>query len=251
MGSLKRLIVLSLILMSFSAWAAHNSKAIQFGYGDHTTPPFVFHNDDGVLTDGITFKLGNMLGTQLARSVNFIGIPRTRMVQLLIEGDIDLYCFIKSEWVSGSDRFLWSDSLLTETSVFLIHRKQGFSLISYDDLRQKHIGTIRGFKYSTPLMEMFKHQDAFRDDSTTLMQNFDRLKYRRIDTLLGSDILLRFILKTNPKRYPFKLSGFSDSTDQTGCVISPTNYQQGVELIHALEKIKDSGALDNVLNEYR
>ncbi|WP_284378758.1 substrate-binding periplasmic protein [Litoribrevibacter albus] len=246
----KHMMVFSLAWLCFSAWAMGSDQSIKFGYGDHTTPPFVFRNDQGEVTQGITLELGRALADQVAMPVKFVGIPRPRLVQLLSEGDIDLYCFVKPEWIPDSGRFLWSPPLLTETAIFVLQNGAP-DFKNYLELQGKHIGTIRGFRYSSILTKMFNAGDAIREDSTTLIQSLERLKHQRIDTMLGSDILIRFILKEHPEQYPFKLSRFSDSTDYTGCAISSGHYQKATLLIDAFKVIKESGRLEQILNAYR
>jgi ABC-type amino acid transport substrate-binding protein len=112
-------------------------------------PPTVFQD-----------KLGAALARQLGRRVQYVKLPRNRVMAALENGDGDILCSYLPEWLPGDVD--WTHAFIPISEV-VVSSPRAQPPATVADLRGKRLGTVLGFRY--PELEKTLGQDYLRDDA--------------------------------------------------------------------------------------
>jgi len=112
-------------------------------------PPTVFQD-----------KLGAALARQLGRRVQYVKLPRNRIMAALENGDGDILCSYLPEWLPGEVD--WTHAFIPISEV-VVSSPRVRPPATVADLRGKRLGTVLGFLY--PELEKTLGQDYIRDDA--------------------------------------------------------------------------------------
>lgn len=150
------------------------------------TAPYAIFDQQQRLTDGIAKEVLDALSTRLNRPVQYLDLPRGRVVEWLLTNQADISCFLNPEWVPASYELSWTP-VLFHTRQYIVRRSDDSPLRSNQDLFRKRIGTTRGFSYPE-LQPLFESNAAVRDDAESLEKNIQRLEQGRVDLVMTVDL---------------------------------------------------------------
>lgn len=221
--------ILITLFISFSIFA----KDIRFAYGEHNSPPYMFIDNDNNFMGGILYDLAGEVSKEMGVGFEMIKTPRTRLLDLLKSGYVDLYCSSNRKWVKNSEDYYWFDDIFSDENKLYSLRKQYKTLKNLDDIKVK-LGTIKGFKYHpkfTALIDRVGRHDL--NGHKTLI---DFMFLNRIEVILGSkNIVEHYLNKRNIDFYT--IGGFVDKF-KYGCIISKKIKFNKDKLFRALDKFK-------------
>lgn len=150
------------------------------------TAPYAIFDQQQRLIDGIAKEVLDALSSQLNRPVQYLDLPRGRVVEWLIADKADISCFLNPQWVPAHDELSWSP-VLFYTRQYIVRRSDASQVRSNQDLFRKRIGTTRGFSYPE-LKALFETNAAVRDDAESLEKNIQRLEQGRVDLVMTVDL---------------------------------------------------------------
>lgn len=150
------------------------------------TAPYAIFDQQQRLTDGIAKELLDVLSARLKRQVEYLDLPRGRVVEWLVTDKADISCFLNPQWVPANYKLSWTP-VLFHTRQYIVRRAEDSPVRSNQDLFRKRIGTTRGFSYPE-LQLLFESKAAVRDDAESLEKNIQRLEQGRIDLVMTVDL---------------------------------------------------------------
>jgi polar amino acid transport system substrate-binding protein len=150
------------------------------------TAPYAIFDPQQRLVDGIAKDLLDALATRLNRPVQYLDLPRGRVVEWLLTDKADIACFLNPQWVPASYKLSWT-GVLFHTRQYIVRRLEDSPVRSNQDLFHKRIGTTRGFSYPE-LQPLFETNAAVRDDAESLEKNIQRLEQGRVDLVMTVDL---------------------------------------------------------------
>lgn len=150
------------------------------------TAPYAIFDQQQRLSDGIAKELLDALSVRLNRPVEYLDLPRGRVVEWLVTDKADISCFLNPQWVPASYKLSWTP-VLFHTRQYIVRRLEDNQVRSNKDLFGKRIGTTRGFSYPE-LQPLFETNAAVRDDAESLEKNIQRLEQGRVDLVMTVDL---------------------------------------------------------------
>lgn len=150
------------------------------------TAPYAIFDQQQRLTDGIAKELLDSLAARLQRPVQYLDLPRGRVVEWLVTDKADISCFLNPQWVPANYQLSWTP-VLFHTHQYIVRRLEDSPVRSNQDLFRKRIGTTRGFSYPE-LQPLFESGAAVRDDAGSLEKNIQRLEQGRVDLVMTVDL---------------------------------------------------------------
>lgn len=150
------------------------------------TAPYAIFDPQQRLVDGIAKDLLDALAFRLNKPVQYLDLPRGRVVEWLVTDKADISCFLNPQWVPSTYKLSWTP-VLFYTRQYIVRRADDSPVRSNQDLHQKRIGTTRGFSYPE-LQALFEANVAVRDDAASLEKNIQRLEQGRLDLVMTVDL---------------------------------------------------------------
>lgn len=164
-------------------WSAEPLRAV---VSQTNTAPYAIFDQHQRLTDGIAKDLLDALASRLNRPVQYLDLPRGRVVEWLVTDKADISCFLNPQWVPATYKLSWTP-VLFHTRQYIVRRSGDSPVRSNQDLSGKRIGTTRGFSYPE-LQPLFETNAAVRDDAESLEKNIQRLEQGRLDLVMTVDL---------------------------------------------------------------
>lgn len=219
---------------------------LRIAFGSYNAAPFVFLDSPTSISGGLFKDIADSISARTGLHYIFVNIPRKRLEKKLINGEVDLYLKMNPKWASDSTLFYWSTPLFMENDILLSQRDRPFQ--NDKSLTGVKVGTILGFQYPT-LNKKFSNGTLVRNDAYSLQANIGKLKLRRIDALVDSEILILYYLKkTDTNLFYIDPSPIATHTVHGMISKSTQNHSQ---ILTTLEELQQSGAIEKILKKYR
>ncbi len=238
-----------LTLWTSSLWA--QSQTVRISTGEWG--PFVSEslNHYGIAPQIITAAF-NKVGLK----TEYLFYPWTRAMKEAEDQRSDLtgIWFFNDE---RSERFDYSDNVLSSTNIFFYNKKNPFDWSDFESFPRSKVGVTRGYSYSAQFDEAVEEGlvDVEKTENDEL--NFRKLLRGRIDAfvmaeLVGFDMLKQKFSAADQEKistHPNKVSSAPLH------LLSAKGNAKGKELIGKFNKgmalLKQSGELDAILAKYR
>ncbi|MRW93310.1 transporter substrate-binding domain-containing protein [Duganella sp. FT80W] len=185
-------------------------------------------------------KLGAALARQLGRPLQYVELPRTRVMAALENGDGDVLCSYLPQWLPGDVD--WTRAFIPISEV-VITRPGVKPPASLQELRGKRLGMVLGFRY--PELEKVIGQDYIRDDAPSAPLSIRKWVAGRFDYLVTPTTI--FNKQVEAGNIPPGYHMLTVYDVMTMCAVSRKSAISVGEVnaaIHALEK---SGELAKIL----
>ncbi|TWB41908.1 substrate-binding periplasmic protein [Nitrospirillum pindoramense] len=163
------------------------SRPLVFGILETEQPPLV-EMRDGVVTGGLVKAIGDEIAQRTGFKPIYRLMPRNRFEGDLANGLIDLACGYSPDWLPKIDPSRFSVSLLTSRSVLVVRGEDADRLRTLSDLAGRRVGAILGFHYPAEVESAFIDGTWQREDAPTADSNFRKLRNRRVDAILTTDL---------------------------------------------------------------
>lgn len=215
---------------------------------DTNSPPYAIFDLTGNLSSGISKDIVDELGRQLKVKVDYLNLPRARVLSWLQEGQADIACFLNPEWVNEPDTVLWSVPLFN-TQQLIIRRHRSSAIRSVTQLAGKRIGTTRGFTYPE-LAILFQTKSAIRDDSNSLESNLLRLQQHRLDVVMTVDLSFDYYVSIFGND-DFSADPLWAQPSSVHCALSKLKPQRANLIFSLLKQQVDEGYIQKRLTAYK
>jgi ABC-type amino acid transport substrate-binding protein len=185
-------------------------------------------------------KLGAALARQLKRPIQYIQLPRTRVVAGLENGDGDILCSYLPEWLPGEVDWTRAFIPVSEVVLTLPHVKPPASV---EDLRGKPLGTVLGFRY--PTLEKTLGKDFVRDDAPTSTLSIRKWQAGRFDYLVTPRSVITQHLANGMLQPGYHSLTISEV--KTKCAVSRKSKITVDEFNAAINALEKSGEMAEIL----
>lgn len=207
-------------------------------------PPFMLTDARHLPVGGILFDIYQQLGSAVQRKLQIEPIPRKRVTDLLLRGELDLYCNGTPDWFTEPE-LRWSPPLFT-------HRDLYVSTVSYRDFadfKQRvsgKVGTTFGYVYPT-LTELFARGQLQRVDSYSPAESLRHLQKDHLPAVVVSEFEFGSLLTQKQNFFVVEIE-----RNQIRCMYSPLLAEQTVTALdHAITQLTQHGKIEQILATYR
>jgi ABC-type amino acid transport substrate-binding protein len=234
---MKRPLLQLFYLVLLSASTAHAASQAPLRYVEKI---------DGMLTDAqqkpsaFQQRMGAALARQLGRTVQFVALPRTRIMAALESGEGDVLCSYLPEWTPGDVDWTRAFIPVVELLLTLPHVNAPETI---DDLRGKRIGTVLGFRY--PTLEKALGQDFIRDDAPTSTLSLKKWMAGRFDYMVTPRNVITQHLAGGTLPHGYHVMTISEV--KTKCAVSRKSKITVEEVDAAINALEKSGELPGIL----
>lgn len=194
---------------------------------------------------GILNDVALALSTQLDRQPRFAVLPRKRIEDALLRGNVDIYCYTSPQWLSIDVQ--WSAPLLHNYDV-ITTRADTPVPASVAELKNKPLGTVLGYVY--PHLEQQLDTAFVRDDGLSQEHAIKKLLARRYDYLIMSE--LDYLYQRNQAQWGNQLNSrvLRFSRYHNYCALSRKSSLNLAELNTAIAQLKKHNRFAEIQRRY-
>lgn len=235
-----------LLLASFLCSAAVSAGELVMIVSSETGMPYTgFHQ--GRLRDGLIKSFGDALAQQLQLTPRYLLAPRKRIESALRNGEGDLLCNMRPEWLDGKD-WLWSSTIFSSQEI-IATRRDTAAIRTVHELRRQRIGTLLGYRY--PNLEHSLGEEFIRDDAASDDQNLAKLLRNRFTYMLTNSLYYDYQRKTHAERAALNPATYPVVSIDTYCALPAHGKVTLTALDQAIQSLKRHGQMQAILDRYR
>lgn len=234
------------LVLILSGHASAAERALRFSINDSWAMPMV-HIEDGIAISGILVDLQRRMAAKVGRQAELVVMPRMRVQHALEIGEIDVRCYVSSNWVnSGHYRYIWSLPFMTQRDLLVGSKAE---TLQPEHLLNERLGTVLGFTYLR-LDPLFASGQVQREDARTQDQVLLKLSAKRYRYAVSNELALHWFNRT--LRAEDKLHALSEiASDPIACIVRDAPDVPTMALLRAMVQMKQAGEFDAILARYR
>lgn len=221
-------------------------RALRFSVSESWAMPMI-QIEHGQAVGGILFDLHTRLAEKVGRQAEQLVLPRLRIQQMLVRGELDVRCYVNPSWLTESHhQYIWSVPFMVQRDMLVARTAQS---VTTDQLHDTLIGTVLGFTYPT-LTARFDSGDLQRDDARTQELALAKLEARRYDYAISNELSLHWF--NRHQTVPHRLLAVQElAADVVACIVRDEPGVPTMPLLRALVQMKQAGEFDAILARYR
>ncbi|UVE18906.1 transporter substrate-binding domain-containing protein [Pseudomonas sp. LS44] len=233
-------------LLLLTGAAAADERPLRFSVSESWAMPMM-HIENGQATGGILYDLQTRLAQKVGRQANQLVMPRKRVQQMLVRGEIDVRCYVNPTWLQESHhQYIWSVPFMIQRDLLVAPTP---TLIRPEQLHDEVIGTVLGFSYSR-LEPLFASGQLQRDDARTQALTLSKLSVGRNHYAVSNELALAWYNRQRPANQPlYPVEQLSE--DLVACIVRDEPDVPTMALLRALVRMKQDGEFDAILARYR
>lgn len=201
-----------------------------------------------VLTGGLLKDFGDSLARELAMQPRYLTLPRKRVEGALLEGQADLLCDLRPEWLD-SKAWMWSETVFSNNMI-VVSRITTPPLARVQDLAGERVGTVLGYRYPEVERQMgtleFRRDDASSDDINTNKLLNDRFRY-----MMSNSLYYDYQRKVHPRGALLNPAVFTIRPFDTYCALPPNGRLDIVRVNRAILALRRRGDMQKIYDRYR
>ncbi|HDS1774617.1 transporter substrate-binding domain-containing protein [Pseudomonas putida] len=235
------------LLLLWSTNSLADQPVLRFSVVESWSMPLVRIEGDQPV-EGLLYDLMQAVARQVGARPEFHVMARLRLEEAMGSGDIDVRCYVSSQWLNDHPRdFVWSIPLIHQRDV-LVGRAGDSNPISPEQLPPQAIGTVLGYTYST-LQPLLDHGQLHREDSRSQLLVLQKLQAGRYRHAVSNQLSLQWFNQGLPAEQQLQALAVLDEQD-LGCMVrnDPAIPTQG--LLRALVRMKQSGEIERILQRH-
>lgn len=207
-------------------------------------PPFMLTDAQQIPNGGILFDIYQQISAAMQRPLQIEAIPRKRVTDMLLRGQLDFYCNGTPDWFT-EPQLRWSPPLF-------VHRDLYVSVEPYRDFadfKQRvrgRVGTTFGYVYPT-LTELFARGQLQRVDSYSPAESLRHLQRHHLNAVVVSEFEFGYLLAQKQDLHVVEIE-----RNQIRCMYSPVLSEQTIEQLNqAITRLGQQGKIEQILAAYR
>jgi len=207
-------------------------------------PPFILTDAQQVPNGGILFDIYHQISAAMQRPLQIEAIPRKRVTDMLLRGQLDFYCNGTPDWFT-EPQLRWSPPLF-------VHRDLYVSVEPYRDFadfKQRvrgKVGTTFGYVYPT-LTELFARGQLQRVDSYSPAESLRHLQRHHLNAVVVSEFEFGYLLAQKQDLHVVEIE-----RNQIRCMYSPVLSEQTIEQLNqTITRLGLQGKIEQILAAYR
>ncbi|MBC9251545.1 amino acid ABC transporter substrate-binding protein [Pseudomonas alcaligenes] len=240
-----RLPLLALLLLCAAALA--EERPLRFSVTESWAMPMM-QIEHGQATAGILYDLQMRLAEKVGRRAELMVMPRLRVQQMLVRGEIDVRCYVNPAWLSESHyQYIWSVPFMIQPDVLV--RRANDQPVPVEQAQGALVGTVLGFIY--PKLEpLFASGHLRRDDARTQALALEKLEANRYRYAVSNDLALQWYNRRQPPARQLQEAG-ELSADLVACIVRDAPDVPTMQLLRALVQMSNDGEFTAILAKYR
>lgn len=207
-------------------------------------PPFMLTDAQHIPNGGILFDIYQQLSTAMQRPLQIEAIPRKRVTEMLLRGQLDLYCNGTPEWFTEPE-LRWSPPLFVHRDLYISTKPYR----DFTDFQQRvtgSVGTTFGYVYPT-LTELFARGQLQRVDSYSPAESLRHLQKRNLNAVVVSEFEFGYLLAQKQDLHVVEIE-----RNQVRCMYSPLLPEQTILLLDkTITALRQQGKIERILAAYR
>jgi len=235
---------LSILVAALSPMSTHaaTGELVMLAPLDQTMPIVRFSN--GALDGGILKDVGDVLAQRLGLRAVYLSVDVPGVTPALSSGRADAMCYVMPVWIDGD--YDWSTPLLPDTEL-VVASADAPRLRSLNDLRDRPIGTVAGYRY--PRLEKVLGKRFFRIDSASMDVNVQQMVAGKVQYTLAGENTLFYLQRIHPtlKLRPELVF----ATFKAQCAFSRKSQVPFTDANRVIDAMLKEGAIDQILARYR
>jgi len=237
----------ALILLFLSSYLS--AEVLNIAFSRSSNEPYVEINKRK-LTGGVLKELIDLMGKRSGIKLEYTLISKRNQEKALLDGVVDAVCLLNPSHVKNSQLFIWSEPLYTEENVLIVRREDAKELNNLQALYGKKLGTITSHSYPT-LQPYFDNQSIERIQNKKLANNINQLRFGVIDAVVDTKLSVGYCISKKNVEKELMVSNKNIDSQELHCMLRKEKQRSLVKFNAALNELKESGAIDNILNRYR
>jgi polar amino acid transport system substrate-binding protein len=238
-----RLLFLFLLALGNAPFA--EERPLRFSITESSAMPMV-RIEDGQATGGILYDLQMRLAEKVGRTAQIMVLPRLRVQQMLVRGEIDARCDVNPAWLKESThQYIWSLPFMLHHDVLVGTDAE----LPAQPPPGETIGTVLGYVYPA-LAPAFADGELLRDDARTQELVLVKLAAARNRYGISNQLTLSWFNRQRPqgrKLHTLRVL----SSDLVGCIIRDEADVPTHALLRALVRMSVDGEFEAILARYR
>lgn len=237
---------LPLVCLLFCAYSAADERPLRFSIIESWAMPLV-KVENGQATSGIIFDLQNRLAEKVGRRAEMMVLPRKRVQQMLVRGEIDVRCYVNPNWMTESHhQYIWSVPFMVQRDMLVARTQRTMTLAN---LRGEQVGTVLGYIYPQ-LQPKFDAHDLQRDDARTQSLTLLKLEAGRNNYAVSNELALNWFNRDQAPEH--KLHPLEElSSDLASCIVRDEPDVPTMALLRAMVQMSNDGEFEKILSRYR
>ena len=197
------------------------------------------------VTGGMNHELGGLLAARMGRRIDYLAVPRKRLLAALESGEADMVCTYLPEWLPATS-LRWGPAFFVQSDL-LITRRDAAAPAKLADLAGVTVGTVLGFEY--PELQRQLGSAFRREDAPSAEANLRKLAAARLHHAIVEQRLLRHLQRSAVFGAPIHAE-LKISTLRTRCALGPRAAIAVQELTDAIAQAERDGALAALYQRY-
>ncbi|MBV8468458.1 MAG: transporter substrate-binding domain-containing protein [Burkholderiaceae bacterium] len=210
--------------------------------------PFAKFQGDQVV-GGLVPDLSKALAVSLEMPLRFVILPGKRFEAASMDGQFDLRCYLEPAWVEAPEAYEWSGALFSFNDVVVGQRDSPSPRALKDLASGARVSVVEGYVYPG-VDAQFKSGALKRDVSPDQVKVLAKVARGHtpygISNVLALSWFVRHNLDANLSNWQLAV-GHVDFQ----CVVPHASSLDASKTFKALHQLKQSGALDEILGNYR
>ncbi|MGL4317100.1 MAG: substrate-binding periplasmic protein [Pseudomonas sp.] len=240
-----RLSLLTLLLLCAPLTA--EERPLRFSVTESWAMPMM-QIEHGQATGGILYDLQVRLAQKVGRRAELLVMPRLRVQQMLVRGEIDVRCYVNPAWLHESHyQYIWSVPFMVQRDMLV--RREHEQPVPPAPAQGELVGTVLGFIY--PKLEpLFASGHLRRDDARTQELALEKLQANRYRYAVSNDLALQWFNRRQPATR--KLQAERElSADLVACIVRDEPDVPTMPLLRAMVQMSNDGEFEAILAKYR
>lgn len=239
--------LLPFALLLLNAALAAEERPLRFAVTESWAMPMM-QIDERRATGGILYDLQTRLAQKVGRRAELLVMPRLRVQQMLVRGEIDVRCYVTQDWLQESHhQYIWSVPFMVQRDLLVSRRDS--AVLDPRQLPGETIGTVLGFSYPQ-LQALFASGQLRRDDARTQEQALDKLQARRYRYAVSNELSLDWYNRRQPAARKLQAVG-EVTADPVACIVRDEPDVPTMRLLRALVRMKQDSEFEAILAKYR
>lgn len=235
------------LLLLWATYSLAEQPVVRFSVAESWSMPLVRIEGDQPV-EGLVFDLVQALAQEAGVRPEYHVLARLRMQQAMDAGDIDVRCYVSTQWFNDRPgNFVWSIPLIEQRDV-LVGRPGDSDSTRPEQLQPQAIGTVLGYTYGT-LEPLFAQGQLQREDSRSQQLALQKLQAGRYRHAVSNQLALQWFNQHLPPAQRLQAQAVVEE-QALGCLVrnDPAIPTQGI--LRALVRMKQSGDIERIIQRY-
>ncbi|WP_085625447.1 MULTISPECIES: ABC transporter substrate-binding protein [unclassified Pseudomonas] len=235
------------LLLLWTSQGMAEQPVLRFSVAESWSMPLVRIEGDRPV-EGLLYDLTQALAKEVGARPVYHVMARLRLQEAMDHGDIDVRCYVSSQWFDDPPRqFVWSIPLIRQRDL-LVGRPGDSPLLSPQQLPPQAIGTVLGYTYST-LQPLLDQGRLHREDSRNQLLVLQKLQAGRYRHAVSNQLSLQWFNQGLPTEQRLHALAVLEEQD-LGCMVRNDPAIPAQEVLRALVRMKQSGEIERMVQRY-